>query len=74
MGEGKIEGTLRASGSSMKTNRWSRVRVMAYDHSGRLAAKRLASSSIRGPLRMSFFRMLGARSLRPYSKPPDQKK
>jgi hypothetical protein len=26
MGEGKTGGTLRTSGSSMKTNRWSRVR------------------------------------------------
>src|SRR5258707_8207532 len=49
--------------------------VRVYDHSGRdrLAAKRFASVSIRGALRMSFFRMLGARNLRPCSKQPDQK-
>jgi hypothetical protein len=49
--------------------------VMACDRSGtdRLAAKRFASSLIRGPLQGSFFRMPGVRNLRPHSKRPDQK-
>jgi hypothetical protein len=48
---------------------------MAYDHSGkdRLGAKSFASVLIRGPLRMSFFPILGARNPRPYSKQLDQK-
>ena len=48
---------------------------MVCDHSrkDRLAAKSFASVLIRGPLRMSFFPIPGARNLRPYSKELDQK-
>jgi hypothetical protein len=64
--------TVRAIRSSLRGKRQS---VRVYDHSGRgrFAAERFASVLNRRPLRMSFFRMLGVRSLRPYSKQPGQK-